>query len=49
MMLEGLRELMHKSINVLGTDDEITVMISQRLDLEIVKSQEENKCKAIQD
>ena len=40
-MQEKLRELMCHSINVLGAEDEITVAISQRLDVEIVKSMKE--------
>ena len=37
--MEELRELMYKSILVLGTQDKITVEISQRLDRLIVQAQ----------
>lgn len=42
-MLEELRELMNKSIRVLGKEDPITVSISQRLDEVIVKEQKKLK------
>lgn len=42
--MEDLRELMHKCIEVLGTDHEATVLVSQELDKYIVKSMK-GECK----